>query len=89
MDIDHLNQLMTFPVAFTFRVVALGSPGLRAACLALAEGALGRAIEQVEEQASSGGRYQTVRLVATIEQPEEIATVYGALSAVPGLKLLL
>lgn len=89
MDLDHLAQLMDFPVAFTFRVVADGAPDLRATCLALAEGALGRAVERVEEQASAAGRYRTVRLVATIERPEEIAAVYAALSAAPGLRLLL
>jgi putative lipoic acid-binding regulatory protein len=89
MDAEHLAELMEFPVAFTFRVVAAGSPDLRAVCQALAEGALGRTIEQVAAQASSGGRYQTIRLMATVERPEEIAAVYGALSAVPGLRMLL
>lgn len=89
MDADRLAQLMTFPAPFTFRVVALGAPDLRAQCLALVEDALGCAVAGVEVQASSGGRYHTVRLAVTVQCPEQIAAVYEALRAVPGLRMLL
>ncbi len=84
-----LDELIEFPCAFTFRVVALDSPDLSSHCQGLVEMALGRPIEGVEHTASRTGRYGTVRVKATVREADEVHRAYGALNEIAGLKMLL
>ncbi len=84
-----LDELLTFPCAFTFRVVALDSPDLCERCQGVVEQALGRPIDGLDHQPSRTGRYGTVRLKATVREADEVHRAYGALGAIDGLKMLL
>lgn len=84
-----LDELLSFPCAFTFRVVALDSPDLASRCQAIVEQALGRPIEALAHHASRTGRYSTVRVKAQVHEPSEVHRAYGALGELHGLRLLL
>jgi putative lipoic acid-binding regulatory protein len=84
-----LDELLSFPCAFTFRVVALESPDLIERCERMVTEAIGRPLEGVQRSASRTGRYCTLRLKATVCEAEEITRAYGALSELDGLKMLL
>lgn len=85
----RLEDLVDFPSTFTFRIVARHSPGLRARCTELVEGALGREAQDVREQPSKNGAFASVRVAATVENADEIRSVYQALGSIEGLQLLL
>jgi putative lipoic acid-binding regulatory protein len=84
-----LEELLCFPCAFTFRVVALETSDLVARCQLIVEDALGRPVEAVEHQPSRTGRYGTVRVKATVHEADEVHRAYGALNDLEGLKMLL
>ncbi len=84
-----LDELLTFPCDFTFRVVALESPGLSARCQGIVEDALGRPARAVTHTPSRTGRYGTVRVEATVTKADEVHRAYGALGEIDGLKMLL
>lgn len=85
----RLEDLVAFPSLFVFRAVGDAADDLAGRCrAALAEG-LGRPAEQVDTQPSSGGRFLSVRLGATVHSPAEIHAVYAALRAVAGVRLVL
>jgi len=84
-----LDELLTFPCDFTFRVVALESPDLSSRCQGIVEVALGRPVHGVSHTPSRTGRYGTVRVKATVCEPDEVHRAYGALGEIDGLKMLL
>ncbi len=84
-----LDELLSFPCAFTFRVVALGSPDLGDRCERMVAEAIGRPVDAVQHSPSRSGRYCTLRLKATVHEAAEITRAYGALGELDGLKMLL
>jgi putative lipoic acid-binding regulatory protein len=84
-----LDELLCFPCAFTFRVVALDMPDLSRRCQAAVEAALGRSVQALEHQGSRSGRYGTVRVRAVVEEADEVHRAYAALGEIEGLKMLL
>jgi uncharacterized protein len=88
-DRQTLDQLLEFPAAFTFRVVALERQDLREHCQRTVEQILGRPVERVDEQPSRSGRYRTVRLAVTVHEGAEITRSYEALRDLEGVKMLL
>jgi len=85
----RLEELVDFPAPFTFRIVAKHSSSLRDRCQQLVEQTLGRPAEDVREQPSKKGAFVSIRVAVTVENAEEIRSVYQALQSVEGLQLLL
>jgi putative lipoic acid-binding regulatory protein len=84
-----LSDLISFPSAFTFRVMAEAGPDLEARCQQALTAALGQPASGVESRPSSAGRYQAVRLTATVATPDEVYAVYAALQRVEGVRMVL
>ena len=84
-----LDELVDFPTAFTFRVVAQATEVLEDQVREIVETCLQRPIMNVGTQASSGGRFSSVRVMATVLDADEVHRTYKALNEVPNLKMLL
>lgn len=88
-DTPNLEDLVEFPAAFTFRVVAEQQPDLASLCQRLVEETLDRPALATQETPSKNGRFRSVRITATVVDAEEIRSTYRALKQIEGLKLLL
>lgn len=84
-----LDELVDFPTTFTFRVVAQASDALEGQVREIVEGCLSRPAMNVGAQASSGGRFTSVRVMVTVLDADEVHRTYKALNEVPNLKMLL
>jgi len=84
-----IDDLVDFPSVFTFRVVAGATDSLAGNVQSIVENSLERPAMNVGEQASSGGKFSSVRVTATVLDANEIQRTYEALQKVPNLKMLL
>lgn len=89
MSSPRLEDLMSFPVSFTFRVIVAAGPEIGALCAECVVLGIGREVEAVEVQPSSQGRWVAVRVRARVESAEEIRAAWALLGAIDGVKLLL
>ncbi len=84
-----LEDLVDFPTAFTFRVVAKASAELEGQVREIVEHSLQRPLLQIGAQESSGGKFLSVRATVTVVNADEIRVTYEALQSVEHLKMLL
>lgn len=84
-----LEELMEFPSRYTFRVLAASSPDLSAQLAAVASEVLGREMEGITERPSSGGRWVSVRLTATVQTADEIRAIYAAMGQRDDVRMVL
>ena len=84
-----LEDLLEFPTAFTFRVVATERDTLESEVVGIVAGVLDRSALQVRRQPSSKGSFTSIRVTAVVTTANEIRQVYADLQAIDGLHMLL
>lgn len=85
----RLEDLMEFPAAFTFCVIAEDTAVLIADCRARVESTLDRPALEVQDRASRESRYRSVKVTTMVLSADEVRAVYAELKTVPGLRMLL
>ena len=85
----RFEELLDFPCLFIFRVLAHTGEQTRIACEDVLQKVLSRPAEGVEVKPSSKGNYQVIRLGVTVISADEIRTLYDALNAVEGVRMVL
>lgn len=85
----RLEELMEFPAAFTFCVIAEDAAELVPDCCRRVEAVLDRQILEVVDRASRESRYRSVKVTATVHSADEVRAVYAELYKVSGVRLLL
>jgi putative lipoic acid-binding regulatory protein len=85
----RFEELLEFPNFFVFRVI--GAPGSAAGeeYLRCLRDFLSRDAVVVGVQASAQGHYEVFRVKARVDSAEELRAAYAALSALPGVKMVL
>ena len=84
-----LEELMEFPSAFTFCVIANDTPSLIQDCQRMVERILDRPAIQVTNRPSRDVHYRAVKVTAMVLTADEVRAVYAELKLVPDLRLLL
>ncbi|MFT5686031.1 MAG: putative lipoic acid-binding regulatory protein [Myxococcota bacterium] len=85
----RFEELLTFPCLFVFRVIAHTGEETRLACEETLRTVLSRPAEGVEVKPSTKGNYQVIRLGVTVISADEIRSLYDALNAVEGVRMVL
>lgn len=84
-----LEELVDFPTEFTFRAVGPNGPGFAPQCEAAVYAALGRPADKVQQQASKGKAWVSVRLTVQLANADQARAVYHLLGKIQGVKMLL
>jgi putative lipoic acid-binding regulatory protein len=89
MSEGRFEGLVTFPIDFTFRVIARSSPDLLERCTTLLAQALGRAVVNAEHSVTKSGRWTAVHVTVHALDASELDACYAILGTLDGLQLVL
>ena len=85
----RFEDLLEFPTAFTFRVVAAASPRIAHDATACLERLTGGAAVVLSTKPSRTGKWSVYRLQATVASADDIRTAYDLLAKVSGVRMVL
>jgi putative lipoic acid-binding regulatory protein len=85
----RFEDLVEFPSVFVFRVLAHASEDLPERCAAAVLADVHREVEAIEVKPSGKGNYVAVRVGVTVASADEIRSLYTALHAVSGVRMVL
>ena len=85
-----LDELMTFPDRYTFKVVALTSESLLDDVKQTLVDAVGRADDiDLSRRPSAKGKYESITATLTVHNQDEVYGCYEKLKDIPGVKYVL
>ena len=85
----RFEDLLEFPTAFTFRVVAAALPGVVRDCTAQLERLTGEGAKLLSTKPSRTGKWSVYRIETTVSSADQIRVAYDLLAAVSGVRMVL
>jgi putative lipoic acid-binding regulatory protein len=91
MPKKELEELITLPGVFSFKVIGTASKEYQAAILEEVQKSIGRPLEEkeFETRTSAEGKYVSITLHLQVTTVEEIYALYALLKANPGTRFVL
>lgn len=83
------EQLLEFPCHYPFKAVGEAGEGFYRSVVAAVSRSVPVAADAVKSRPSSRGNYQSVTVMVTLHNFDQLKTIYADLRQVPGMKMLL
>ena len=85
----RFEDLLEFPTAFTFRVVAAAIPRVARDATASLERMTGASAKVVSTQPSRTGKWSVYRIETTVASASQIRSAYDMLAKIDGVRMVL
>lgn len=89
MKPQRIEDVLEFPCAFTFRIVADADDAIQTVCEATVVEITSHSVEETVVQKSRKGNFAVYRIRAMVDSADQIRAVYNTLVNIEGVRTLL
>lgn len=86
---DHLKELFDFPCEYQFKVIGAAGDNFRHAVIATVDRHSPVVSDGVRCRPSAQGKYQSVSILVTLHNYQQLTRIYADLKQLPDVKVLL